>query len=647
MASAAKFGKASRESLFGNLVDQHLRASGPVSEDLSAIRDLDFLESPMGLNMTLFPVQRVIFKCLFGIPIDYKEGMVPVWDVMHEKLLHTFTESDYLKWKFDQGLGNVCDWRDIPAHGFNTMALLAGRRSGKSQLVAACGATLLRRLLLLRDPQGIYGLESGSFIDFTMIGTDEESATRLYDKLRAVVGKASFFHPFLKGNTETEMTFVTEVDRDRPGSVPSIKAAAWPCTTNSVRGPSSYFLALDEFAFFRSTKHSNSEDLYKAATPSTSFFKNPQDPSRRDSRILLISSPDKRLGKMYDLHQLALKEGISSNIFTLNCYTAEMNPQLPASALRDEHKQNEADFPVEFGGKFRDGSGSFVPVTKVEQCIDKGRSNTVRFTPEAVGRKYFWTLDLGLAKDATGLAIGHLDVTEGKGIELIIDYVDRMMVGEQFTGPGLPSTATISGPAFASVTELQVSEIMSWLIWMEQVFPCYKGLTDQGGGRQLIQTLQVNGLNKIELVHITPQLNSQMYFALRGFVYNASIRFPEEEKFLREFKQLEADWVNKHQLRVEAPQEKGAHDDMSDAVAGVAFLAQKWIEEEGQLDLDPSGKSITAQRALVESQPIVDPSAFTARDLRTSARLIQTRMDQMVHPNALVMGNPRNPFGRR
>lgn len=617
------------------------------------MNELDFIESPQGMGMTPYPVQRVIIKAAFGIPMDYKEQMVPIWDPLHTELLYTFKETDYLKWKYDTGTGNVPDWRDIPEWGFNSICAFAGRRAGKSELVAAIEGAMLRNLLTIHDPQVHYRLRPGSFIDFTMMGTDELSSTRLYDKLRASIGNAAFFHPYLKANTDSEMTFVSEADRDRPDAVPSIRAAAYPCTSNSVRGPSSYCLALDEFAFFRSSKTANSEDLYKAATPSTTNFPNKEHPSRRDSRILLISSPADRLGKMYDLHRQAMDIGVGSNIFTINCYTAEMNPGLPASALADEYAQDPHSFAVEMGGKFRDGSGSYVPEIQVEHCVDRSdvnggkrslsldRINITGFTPEAVGRRYFWGLDLGMKKDGTGLAIGHLQLTEGYGIELIIDYVDRMIVGEQFEGPGVPNARELG--KYVDATELRIEDVVSWLVWMHQCLPCFQGLTDQGGGVQLKQLLQINGIVNMELVHITQEINSQAYYAMRGFIDNATMRFPVVPKFLREFKQLEAEYVSKHKLRVQAPNEKNAHDDMADAVSLVAYQATKWLDEEGNLANDPSGRILLSEH-LLKPMTIGDPSALPVSYLRVLDRMQRHQSSALLPPGFTVTSDP---FRRR
>ena len=507
-----------------------------------------------------------------------------------------------------------------------------------SQLVSAIAGSCLRNLLAIYDPQEYYKLVPGSTVDFTFIGTDEDSSTRLYDKLKADVIRSAFFAPYMvKSPNMTEMGFLSEADRARRIQKPSINVAAFACTTRAVRGPSSYFLALDEFQHFRSGKDANSDDLYKAATPSTSQFPNADDPERADSRILVISSPLGKIGKMYDLHKTALERGVDSDIFTIRLSTAEMNPRLPAKKLAEDYQNNPETFPAEFGGEFIDGSGSYVPPQKFDICVIPGKQNIVQFTPHAIGRKYFWGFDFGTQNDATALAISHLELIEGKSsIVLVYDYIDRMMVGEEFTGPGVKDGARIK-----DMKELDVlNDVVPWLVHMNNILPCYKGMMDQHSGTTLKQLLHLNSITTIELIHLTDQINSLMYFALKGYIDHGNAWFPDVEKFKKEFKQLVAEYKSKYVLRVQAPTEKGAHDDMADAVAESAYLAQKWIEEEGKLELDPTASSIRQDPRIANPCSIIDPNNVSTRDLNVIARQDKITREAFLPPGIQVVTNP-------
>jgi hypothetical protein len=631
-----RFSHKARTSALGKAIESVMEKSS------SLLNAIDFIESPQGLNVHLYPVQRVIVKCIFGVPMDYKEGMVPVYDPFCENLLYTFTESEYLHYAFNEGRCNVDDWRDMPSDGFNEAAIFAGRRGGKSQVVSAIGGYALYKLLNVRSPQEYYGLVPGSPIDFTFMAQDDEGSNRLYDKLREDINRAPFFGPYLKTNTSSSMGFITDSDRDKRDPTPTIHVASYPCTTNAVRGPSSIFLALDEFAHFRSAKGSTSDEVYDAATPATLQFKNPD--GFREAMILSISSPMKKIGKMYDLHKHALEKGVDSGIFTLRCGTAEMNPRADSKFLRQKYEVPGAQMTwrAEYGGQFLESSESFVKESQIIECTDQDRPNSISFTPKNVGRQYFWAIDLGMIHDATALAIGHLEFRNPqKGVELIFDYIDRMMVGEKFEGPGV--TSLPGEEKYTKHAVLDLDDILNWFQYMNNVFPCFRGATDQHGGQQLVQLLPLRRIYNVDLLNLTPAINSQMYFALKGFIENVRCRFPNVTKFTTELKNVEAEFTNKYQIRVQAPAEKGAHDDMSDVAAMVAYQASLWLNDEKHLLLDPSGSSLIAQERVGMAPGIVTSlDGLSMSDIKTINRI------QKIQKNVGLTGGPTlPPWSRR
>ena len=107
---------------------------------------------------------------------------------------------------------------------------------------------------------------------------------------------------------------------------------------------------------------------------------------------------------------------------------------------------------------------------------------------------------------------------------------------------------------------------------------------------------------------------------------------------------MEAEYINKYQIRVAAPMEKGSHDDMVDAAQLCAFVAQKWLVEEGRLKLDPTGQSILMSEQLNQPSGIITSlDGVMMRDLQVLERLkkIQSNMA------SLGAGAVRNPFHRR
>jgi phage terminase large subunit-like protein len=640
-----RFSKKSQSSVLAK------RVEGTLSSETKILNALDFIESPQGLNTTLYPVQRVIVRCMYGIPFDYKApipkyGTIKIWDEFKSNLLAEFdNEEDFLKWAYNEGKCNIPDWRDIPEGGFREACVFAGRRGGKSQLVSAVGAFELYSLLNIRSPQEYYDLKT-SDIEFLFLAQDDKGAARLYNKLREDVINTNFFANYLRINTTKEMGFVSEADRNKHDITPTIKVLSVPCTTNAVRGPSTRFLALDEFAHFASKKGASSDEVYSAATPGTSNFVN--NLGKNEDMIMCISSPWKKIGKMYDLHKQAMENGIGSGMFTMNIGTSIMNPRITAEKLHKEYTENPLTFKAEFGGQFLDSAESYVRHAAFQVCVDEGRKNTVQIAQKNLGREFFWGLDLGMKNDATALAIGHLEFLPGKGIGLVYDYIDRMILGEDGEWPGVKQE--LGDRKYSDktkFTQLPLQDIVSWLIAMQTILPCTSGATDQHGGSQLVQLLQMNGIRNMELLHISPQINSKMFYALKGYIDNNRCRFPDVPKFAYEIGQVEAELITKFTLRVAAPAEKGAHDDMVDAAAIVAFLAQKYLEDHKRILLDPTGATFAMQERMADPMPhiIPDISGVSMRDLQMLERTSRMRK-AMALPGQECIRSPWSRAGR-
>jgi hypothetical protein len=706
ISRSKRFGKAAKDSVFGQAI------AASIEDPSKLLNAIEFVEGPSGMQALMRPVQRVIIKSIYGVPFDYSPewaqriegwGKVPMYDMFREKKLYAdVTEAEYLHIAYNEGRCNIADWRDIPnmggnpgEAGFNEACIFAGRRGGKSELVAAIAAYKLYLLLNVRCPQEHFGLFPGSIIDFTFLAQDENGAHRLFKKLREHVLKAeNFFGPYLKDTNAKDLAFVTLADRDKPQPTPTVTVSCLPCTTNAVRSPSSIFLALDEFAHFRSAKGSTSDDMYAAASPSTADFHHDkvvkkgegseqemgtdfgaeipsanfeegEEPSLefedanevvgiQDSMILSISSPLKKIGKMYELHRLALEEGPSSGIFTLNCPSAEMNPKLLSKFLKSEYKKNPLTFKAEYGGKFLESSESYVTEAAVKKCTDcdwderglvvegSARLNLMGFSQAQIGRSYFWGFDLGMTNDASALAIAHLEPGgPGGTIRLVYDYIDRMMVGERGEWPGVTSAPGVT--KYEGFQVLPLEDILAWMEGMNKILPCFKGATDQHGGQQLVQMLELKKIKNFELVNLTPAINSQMAYALRGFIESERAEFPYVPKFIQELKLVELEVMSKYRIRVAAPAEKGAHDDMADAAMLCAFLAQRWLLEQGQM-MDPSGLSLMMQ--MQASRP---PAPLTGLDgIPMNVLKIMEKLKKTQQHAATYMGtSPVSPFHKR
>jgi hypothetical protein len=136
-----------------------------------------------------------------------------------------------------------------------------------------------------------------------------------------------------------------------------------------------------------------------------------------------------------------------------------------------------------------------------------------------------------------------------------------------------------------------------------------------------------------------------MAFALKGYMDNTRCRFPYVPRFMHELRTVEAEYVGKYQIRVQAPPEKGATDDMCDAAEEVAYVAQKWLMDEGGLHVDPSGASLAIQEQMQKPPaPLMSLDGVSMTDIKVIERMRRLQRGLMMSPGTVVVANP---FHRR
>lgn len=118
----------------GQQVKEEQKAAGQVEEDGRAqtCTILDYIESPWGLGMRLFPAQRFIVKLYYYLELDGElpedpDRRIRVTDMFNTKVLYEFTEVEYLRYLYNEGRCNIGE-QDHPRR---ELILPIGRRAGK------------------------------------------------------------------------------------------------------------------------------------------------------------------------------------------------------------------------------------------------------------------------------------------------------------------------------------------------------------------------------------------------------------------------------------------------------------------------------------------------------------------------------------
>ena len=538
---------------------------------------IQFIESPWGIKMPLYPVQRVILKMFYGIELD-SVTKFDVYSSWRLDKVYQFTETEYVQYLYDQGRSNVKEV--VPGQPRTELVLSIGRRGGKTLLSSCIASYEAYRLILKGDPKGYYGISPSTTIGIVSIATDKEQAGLLYSEVSDHFRTCDFFGPYMANNTMSYARFQTPSDIEKYGryadnhdAPASVKITFKSCIAKGLRGPGNIVVIMDEAAHFTDGGQSSAEAVYTAVTPSTSTFSQKDPNDRRkpvgsvEGKIISISSPLGKQGHFYKLFQTGMKGGkAGASMLCVQAPTWEVNPTLPASEYEKHYHKDPVIFFTEYGGEFTDRTRGWLERPQdLIACIDPGRRPAAAGIPR---RPHYVGIDLGLVNDATAVAIGHLDVIGGER-KIVVDLVDQIKAGEG---------------KYRDADRLEFDDVADWIYALSKRFHFAEGMFDQWTGIPFEQALEKRGLRQLKSVVMTKQLNSEIYRNFKDVMWDKWLSLYDWPKptdptegehcpYIAELFELQAEYQSKYVTIVHAPEIDGKHDDRSDALVRMVWVA--------------------------------------------------------------------------
>jgi hypothetical protein len=189
-------------------------------------------------------------------------------------------------------------------------------------------------------------------------------------------------------------------------------------------------------------------------------------------------------------------------------------------------------------------------------CVDP----TLTMKTSAPSRMpHFMGVDIALVGDYTAAAVGHVD-PQGK---IVLDYIDRIKAGEG---------------KYADMDRLDFDAVADWIAGLAKKFYITEGMFDQWSGIPMEQALQKRGMSQLKSVHHTKQLTSQMWQNFKNMMLDRKLALfdnPNGDRaaYLQELMELQAEYESKYVVKVEAPNIDGKHDDYSDALCRMIWIA--------------------------------------------------------------------------
>ena len=565
-----------------------------ISENTDELVDIiTFCEAQWGLNLNLFPAQRFILKCIYGIELDDTDPYIPIPDLLNEKILYTLTETQFLQFLYDEGR---CNTSETDGKTFQEIVLVLGRRSSKSALSSFISNYEIYKLIKRRDPAKFHGLNTGDEIAILNVAPTDEQAGVVFRMIK----QNAFRSPYLRGRilNETMLYFraQTDVDREIDQDFASIISLVGGCSSNSLRGNNAIMIILDEMAFFidkESSRFSGSE-VYSALVPSMSSF-------GKHGKVLCLSSPYAKFGMFYKRFQQSFEEPDYTLMFKMP--TAMVNPTVESNILKASYRRNRSSFMCEYGGEFSDRITAWV---EDESEFTKNISDREPPSKGVPDVNYYMGIDLGFKNDGTAICIVHKE----NGV-FVLDYAQVWFSGSSDVWERESSMyhncTKYNNQEFLKMADI-VNEIKELVRW----FPTRKAIFDQHEGYGLHELLVAEGLTQFEMKQFSAQTNHDVYELSQRLYGEQLLDIFNDPVLIPELLSLEAERKGgkNGKIDVHAPNMEGAHDDISDAFVRAIYCCyhatgtnQSKSRVMGSGRSRPTGKlGLTRNQAMLEKR---------------------------------------------
>jgi hypothetical protein len=540
------------DSTLGNLAKTFMTGETSLPVDV-----VTFAEAPWGLDTPLWPAQKVILKCLYGLELDQTPDAVPVYDIMNEKLLFQFSEKDFLEYLYNEGRCNI---KEVEiGKVYNELLLVCGRRASKSVITSIISAYELYKLVRCDNPQKKFGIVPGGEICIVSVAPTEAQAMVIYNQIASYAKVSPHIRDKIVSMTAQE-GFKLQSDADfridpKSGTIFCITGGS---SANSIRGHNAIIVIFDEFSFFASNGGRFSDkEIYNALTPSVSSF-------RGEGKKIILSSPDNTSSYFYELYQMSLKFPKDSLMFKM--YSALINHKnLSTEELKSKRRLDKQAFMREFGGEFQTSVSSWIDdPDSFKRCISARKAETRGVT----GLKYYYGIDVGFKNDGCAIAIVHRNPVNGK---IVLDYV----IGYY------PSTSDVwenkdsiysSCDKYARMERIALSDVADEVCALLPWFPPKIGEFDHHNGVGLEELFRNRGVGNFKSEQHTEMKNSECYNLVKRLYTEGQIDLYDYPPLIKEMLILESE-ESKNKVKVRAPNAKGCHDDLSDAFAIAVRLA--------------------------------------------------------------------------
>ena len=403
--------------------------------------------------------------------------------------------------------------REPPKKRVRELFVISGRRCSKSHTTAATAIYL-----------ATLGFEIEGLKDRLSVGEKPVISILAVDRSQAKV-----IFNYVRGMLEASPVFSAMIHKQYAESIELSNSVCIEVGTSNyraIRGRSLVACVFDEACFFRDSETSESNDLelYRAALPSL---------STTNGMLIAVSSPYSKRGLMFSKYEKHFGQD-NDDILVIRAASLDLNPTLDPKIIEQAMIDDPESAQAEWLGNFREGLASYVSRDVVMSCI---RPRPVIIPPQH-DRQYIAFCDpsgggQSARADRFTLAIAYREA-------------DRVVVAGVWGRRGNPADITA-----------EFAEIM-------KAYRISMAFSDRYAGVYPSNEFARHGIT----IKHTDKNRSQLYLELLPIMQTGRIEMPPDDVLIGELCNLER---RPSRLVDTIDHSVGAHDDMSNSVAGVCY----------------------------------------------------------------------------
>jgi hypothetical protein len=400
-----------------------------------------------------------------------------------------------------------------PLQRVSELAIVAGRRAGKSRALA----TLAAYIAGLCDWRDV--LVPGETGVLLCLAQDQRVAKQILNYCEAVFDASPILSQLVVNRTADTIELKG-----------NIKIEVRPASMKKLRGPTYIGILLDELAFFYVEEHFANPDSEIIAACSPGLL-------TTRGMTIMASSPYARRGVLWDTYHKHYGPDGAASVLVAKGTTRDFNSTVPQAEIDRLLEKDPARNRAEYLAEFRTDLESFVPAEIVEACVQPGIYERL---PTRDTQFFGFCDPSGGSSDSFTMCIGHLPYAEGS---VVIDCLRE------------------ARPPFSP--EVVVKEF-------SDLFKSY-GITtiygDRYAGEWPVEGFAKQGINYQQ----SAKPKSELYTGLLPLINSCRIELLDNRRCIAQLCGLERRTARGGKDSIDHP--PGQHDDLANAVAGVVSIS--------------------------------------------------------------------------